>query len=221
MDGAAGLKELIGRAGIAPEAGDRLLGYLRLLEKWNARTNLTSRTDWEGLGPLFEEAVWAAGQYDGAPHRHLDIGSGAGFPALPMAALRPEVRLDLVEPRARRAVFLEVAVRELGLREARVHEARLGDYLEGEREARGWDRVSWKAVRIGPGEVEILAERAAPQAEFWLFHGRELPVEDQEGWRRRMRLSRTAEFPGRRGWRLSVFERQRNNDSRHNVSRET
>jgi 16S rRNA (guanine(527)-N(7))-methyltransferase RsmG len=206
MDSAAGLRELVGRAGIAAEAGDRLLRYLRLLEKWNARMNLTSRTDWEGLGPMFEEAVWAAGQYGAAAHRHLDIGSGAGFPALPMAALRPEMRLDLLEPRARRAVFLEIAARELGLREARVHEARLGDYLDGDLEARGWDRVSWKAVRIGAGDVEVLAERAVPHAEFWLFHGRQLPVEDEEAWRRRMRLSRTAEFPGKRGWCLSVFQ---------------
>src|SRR6185295_9811748 len=45
----------------------------------------------------------------------VDVGSGGGLPALPFAVLRPDVRLTLVEPRAKRVAFLRTAVRELGL----------------------------------------------------------------------------------------------------------
>ena len=63
----------------------RLLSeYLRLLRKWNSKINLTASSEWDALSPLFSEALWAAGLYPESERSHLDIGSGAGFPAIPM-----------------------------------------------------------------------------------------------------------------------------------------
>ncbi len=207
MDAAEGLERLIAGAGVDAAAGERLRVYLRLLLKWNARLNLTGRTDWEGLGPHFGEGVWAAALGRWEPALHLDIGSGAGFPALPMAALRPRGRFELVEARARRCVFLEVAARELGLTGVRVCQLRLSDYL-AENAAGGWDRVSWKGVRLGARDADGLLRRGAPGVEFWLFHGRELPVEEPEAWLRAVRLTRRVSFPGKAGWFLSIYRRQ-------------
>ncbi len=51
----------------------------------------------------------------------LDIGSGAGLPAIPMAIGRPELEFHLVERRRRRVAFLRLAVAELGLRNVHIH----------------------------------------------------------------------------------------------------
>ncbi len=208
MDAASGLDRLIARARVDAASGERLRTYLRLLEKWNGRINLTAGTDWQALGPLFEEAVWAAGLARGTPALHLDVGSGAGFPAVPMAALQPGVRFDLVEARTRRAVFLEVVAGALGLTAVRVCDRTLAEYLRIDAAARGWDRISWKGVRLARADVAGLLERAAPHGEFWLFHARELPVEDPEGWLRHTRLVRRAPFPGKAGWFVSIFTRK-------------
>lgn len=53
-----------------------------------------------------------------------DLGSGAGLPGIVLAVMRPDVTLVLIEPLLRRAIFLEHAVRELGLRTAVVRRAR-------------------------------------------------------------------------------------------------
>lgn len=141
----------------------------------------------------------------GTARSHLDVGSGAGFPGLLIACMRPELSMDLVEPRSKRVVFLEVAVRELGLKQVKVHEARLKDYLAGDCDASGWDRVSWKALRLSAENVEALVPRCSPDAQFWLFHAQELPVEDASAWLSRMALIRRATFPARQSWHLSMF----------------
>jgi 16S rRNA (guanine527-N7)-methyltransferase len=197
-----GLGRLLDRYGVGPKAAERLLLYLRLLEKWSSRVNLTASTKWESLAPLFEEAVWAARSHPGG--MHLDIGSGAGFPAIPISALHPGMQLDIVESRSRRCAFLETVARELGLEHVRVHEARLGAFLAGLEGPGPWGCVSWKAVRISARDAAALLGRA-PDARFWLFHGSVLPLEDPDAWERATRLCRRDAFRGGRSWFLSVY----------------
>ena len=102
-----------------PSPGDALLAqlsaYLDLLVKWNHRTNLTSIRDPEEIVRRhFGESLFVA--------RHLpecetllDLGSGAGFPGLPIQLVRPELRVTLAESQHKKASFLREAVRTLGL----------------------------------------------------------------------------------------------------------
>ncbi len=191
-------------------AWDSFLAYLRLLEKWNVRTNLTASTDWIALGWLFEEALWAAQFYPAGPTAHLDIGSGAGFPALLLRMLRPGMSLRLVEGRSRRAAFLETAVAELHLEGTDVFRGRIEDYLRQQR-APSFDIVSWKALKLGKGVFRALVAGSAPEARFWLFHGPELPLEDSAQAATCLRLLQREAFAGRPGSFLSIFR----------VSRET
>ena len=104
---------------LAPPADllPRLSAYLDLLLKWNARTNLTAiREPEEIVRRHFGESLFAA--------RHLgpeevdtllDLGSGAGFPGLPIALLRPDIRVTLAESQHKKASFLREAVRTLGV----------------------------------------------------------------------------------------------------------
>ena len=120
---------LAGRApvfGLSLDAGavSGLAAYLAELDRWRQTTNLTGRLSPEELADHALEALVASPLIaDG--ERVADIGSGAGFPGLPLAIGRPGVAITLVEPRARRAAFLRHSVRVLGLPNATVVEARI------------------------------------------------------------------------------------------------
>jgi len=95
---------------------DPLVIHLRLLARWNEAYNLTRITAWadildrhlrESLLPL----KWIARD---RPGRLLDVGSGNGFPALPILACRPWLRGVLLERSERKGLFLEAVVQECG-----------------------------------------------------------------------------------------------------------
>jgi 16S rRNA (guanine527-N7)-methyltransferase len=97
------------------EAIDGLLRYCDLLLTWSARINLTAASSVEvlideHLPDAFALASRLAG--DGAA---VDIGTGGGLPAIPLAVIRPALTLELCEPIAKKGAFLRTAVRELGL----------------------------------------------------------------------------------------------------------
>jgi len=112
---------------LAPDAIDRLLLHAELLERWNRVVRLVGEDrpeDWvrrHYLESVVAQRLWRPGTSDpsGEPSL-LDIGSGAGFPGLVLAALHPERPVTLVESRERKAAFLAEAARELGLPRVRV-----------------------------------------------------------------------------------------------------
>jgi 16S rRNA (guanine527-N7)-methyltransferase len=94
----------------------QLSAYLDLLLKWNARTNLTAiREPEEIVRRHFGESLFAARHLTADTPDLLDLGSGAGFPGLPIALLRPDIRVTLAESQHKKASFLREAVRTLGL----------------------------------------------------------------------------------------------------------
>jgi 16S rRNA (guanine527-N7)-methyltransferase len=181
-----------------------LLAYLALLEKWNPRVNLTATTKWDELGTFFAEAIWAAGFYPKGPVAHLDIGSGAGFPAIPMRVVLPEMRLCMVESRTKRAAFLETVTTGLRLEGTKVICNRVEEILRA-REAPPFNIVSWKGLRLSAEALELLLAASCPKTQFWVFHGQELPVEAPERAGRALNLMRREHFPGRPGWQLSIY----------------
>lgn len=100
--------------------------YLILLVKWQGAQRLVGSTDREWLVqnvvldsfsflPLIPQTTAAL----------VDIGSGAGIPGIPIAVVRPQLSVVLVEPKRKRASFLSTAARELGLANVRVVERRV------------------------------------------------------------------------------------------------
>lgn len=96
-----------------------MLAHWRLVQQWQERVNLTALVH-DAEAALFHYADSLAS----VPHLRegsvLDVGSGAGFPGIPVAIACPERRVVLLEPRRKRASFLEVAVARLGLRNVTV-----------------------------------------------------------------------------------------------------
>lgn len=94
--------------------------YIDLLMKWNAKLNLTAiRDPQEIVTRHFGESLFAARHLFQAGDSHesvIDIGSGAGFPGLPLKLWSSNLELTLIESNQRKATFLREVIRALGLK---------------------------------------------------------------------------------------------------------
>src|SRR5579872_370003 len=99
---------------LAPQQLTLLEEHYRLLLRWNQKINLTRITGLQdAVRYHYCESLYLAKRLPRGPLRIIDIGSGAGFPGIPLAIYRPECNVDLVESHQRKAVFLREAARRL------------------------------------------------------------------------------------------------------------
>src|SRR5712692_4417942 len=95
--------------------------YIEILLHWNEKINLTAiRDPLEILYRHFCESMYAVDAVPVGNCRLADVGSGAGFPGIPMKILRPELDLCLIESNVKKATFLAEVTRELRLSEVKV-----------------------------------------------------------------------------------------------------
>jgi 16S rRNA (guanine527-N7)-methyltransferase len=95
--------------------------YMRILQHWNEKLNLTAiRDPLEILYRHFCESMFAVDSVPVQFGRLADIGTGAGFPGIPLKIMRPEIELFLVESNIKKGTFLAEVVRDLELTNARV-----------------------------------------------------------------------------------------------------
>jgi 16S rRNA (guanine527-N7)-methyltransferase len=144
-------------AGLPANAIDRFHSYLDLLLRWNLRLNLTAVRDPERIiRRHFVECAFAAQQLPGDIRSLLDYGSGAGFPGVPIAICRSEIRVTLAEAQGKKASFLREVSRVLGVA-AEVYDGR----VEAMAEARRFDAVTLRAVEKMNLAIPLAAKRAA------------------------------------------------------------
>jgi 16S rRNA (guanine527-N7)-methyltransferase len=95
--------------------------YIKILLQWNEKINLTAiRDPLEILNRHFCESMYAAVAVPVENGRLADVGSGAGFPGIPLKIIRPDLQVFLIESNIKKATFLAEVIRELGLTDARV-----------------------------------------------------------------------------------------------------
>jgi 16S rRNA (guanine527-N7)-methyltransferase len=106
--------------------------YGELLLRWNQTMNLISRKDEERIVPRhFLESIGFAVAFHFPPDvRVIDLGSGAGFPGIPIRLIRPDLKLFLIESKSKKARFLETVVRDLSLSGVEVICARVENIRE-------------------------------------------------------------------------------------------
>lgn len=137
-----------------------LITYERELLDWNQKFNLTAIRDVESirtkhfLDSFSCVLAWGANP----PHRLIDIGTGAGFPGLPVKILYPAMKLTLVESVGKKAMFCEHIVRLLGLDGVQVMQARAEQVgcLPEHREQHDW------AVARAVAHMNVLSEYLLP-----------------------------------------------------------
>lgn len=160
------------RMGVDP--GERSLAlfevYLNELCRWNARMNL--------VGPASRDRVVRELILDSLvafpllPERGrlLDVGSGAGFPAIPLKICGPDMEFFLVEPIQKRVNFLKQVIRITGLAGISVTTGRI-EAGAGRLDPAGYDVVTARAVAPLRRTVRLCGGHVAPGGALFTFHG--------------------------------------------------
>ena len=165
------------RAGatLAPDLAAGLEAYFRLLETWNRKINLTglnlTEAAPETLDRLLIEPLVAARHIPASASRMLDVGSGGGSPAIPIALAVPSIRLLMVESKTRKSVFLREAIRAVGLRDADVAASRFEELLARPELHEAHDVVTIRAVRVETRVLSNLQAFLKPRGLLLLFRG--------------------------------------------------
>ena len=196
-----------GLARISPEplkdrTVDALLAHYRELSAWNQRLSLIGpgtlgeileRHYGESLAalPLIPEDAWQG----------LDIGSGAGFPGLVLAAARPAMEMTLVEARERKWAFLSAAARKASL-PCRCLNVRVEVPLPAGLPA-SLDLVTARALKLESDVLGALAERLEPEGRVLLWVGEDDPTLPPN-----LARGRSVRIPGSRSRRILELRSQ-------------
>lgn len=131
---------------LSEKAAGQLFVYYTELEKWNQKVNLVSRqqADWVRVHFLDSLVPLGMGLVEGS-ERTVDLGSGAGFPGVPLKAASPGLAMDLAEAVGKKCAWLNHLLRTLELTNARVLGGRFEELLE-EGRARQYDLVVSRAA---------------------------------------------------------------------------
>lgn len=161
---------------LPPAACDHISTYIDLLRRWNARVNLTAiRNEEEIVTRHFGESLYAA--------RHLfplcpsvspvvkafevaDVGSGAGFPGLPIKLWAPEISLTLIESNHKKATFLKEVARALTLTDINIQTTRAESVAPG-----SFDVVTLRAVERFETILPVAANLVSPNGRLALLIG--------------------------------------------------
>ncbi len=114
---------------ISRQASDRLTIYFNELKKWSGKINLIAKSadDEQIVENHFLDSLTILPHLNEIGTHLLDIGTGAGFPALVCKAACPDLAVTLVEPRSKRVSFLGHVVRTLGLEKVTIRCCRVED----------------------------------------------------------------------------------------------
>jgi 16S rRNA (guanine527-N7)-methyltransferase len=139
-----------------------LITYEKELIEWNQKFNLTAIRDSESIRTKhFLDSFSCVLAWKAAPPEHLiDVGTGAGFPGIPLKILYPNLRLTLVESVGKKAVFCQHIVRVLGLEHANVIQARAEALGQTAQHREKYDWVVARAV----ANLNVLSEYLIPLA---------------------------------------------------------
>jgi 16S rRNA (guanine527-N7)-methyltransferase len=150
---------------------DQIRVYTDLLLRWNRRISLTTITDpLEILRFHFGESLLAIASVPIRHGRLADVGSGAGFPAIPIRMVCKDVSLTLIESNRKKAAFLAEVARELDLSGVHIHAERMEDVDDRDL---GFDFVSARAVAIDDIFLQWANNHLKPAGVIALWLGRD------------------------------------------------
>ena len=162
----------------------QLRGYLDLLLRWNQKINLTSVHKADDIVTRhFGESLFLADSVvrteaiateqaaspGPAPRDFVDIGSGAGFPGIPLKIYAPHLRGTLVESHSKKATFLKEVVRTLNLKDIEIFSGRAQELAQPG--ARRFSLVTLRAVERFENVLPVAARLVAQQGRLALLIG--------------------------------------------------
>lgn len=133
--------------------------YNAELRRWNEQINLTAITEPDAIDLRhFLDSLSVALVWGDAPRSLIDIGTGAGFPGLPLKILRPTLELTLVESVAKKTNFLHHMINALGLPEVNILPLRAEEVGRNKQHRERYDVAVARAV----ADLRVLAEYCLP-----------------------------------------------------------
>ena len=150
------LREGAEQIGIKNIRIDLFLSYVDLLRKWGKRINLSSvLADREIIIKHLIDSLTVA-EFMPPGSRVIDIGTGAGFPGIPLSIYDPSLNVTLLESVGKKIAFLKDAKRSLGLNDIDIHHGRAEEINRGMRG--GFDRVTFRAL----GSIDTVVALGTP-----------------------------------------------------------
>src|ERR1700761_1651286 len=167
-----GPEEFAARTGVSRETLARLKAYADLLTDWNARHNLVARST---LPDLWHRHLWDSAQLvpqiPAGARTLADLGSGAGFPGLVLALLRPELTVTLHEATTKKCAFLQAAADRIGLK-VTIRNSRLEDLP-----AQAFDVVTARALAPLPQLLQYAYPFTGPNSVCLFLKGQNVGAE--------------------------------------------
>ena len=156
------MKEAANEAGLelAEVQYEQFIKYMRLLQEWNEKINLTAITeDEEVIKKHFIDCIKAF-KSDAIRNAKniIDVGTGAGFPGLPIAIMNPNVEVTLLDSLNKRINYLNIVVRELGLKNVTTIHSRAEDGARKPELREQFDVATSRAV----ANMAVLSEFCMP-----------------------------------------------------------
>lgn len=162
------LAPFLGEEKLAESQLEQISSYIDLLLKWNARMNLTAVRDPEQIVERhFGESLFAARNLVARPSTIsvADVGSGAGFPGIPLKIYAPDLGSTLIESHGKKATFLREVCRSLKLANINVFSGRAEHWEQNA------DLVTLRAVEKFDQVLGVAATLVAPQGRLALLIG--------------------------------------------------
>jgi 16S rRNA (guanine527-N7)-methyltransferase len=191
---------------LSPAAAAALHAHARLVLERNAHLHLTSIVEppeflERHLGESFEGAALVS---PGTRGVLLDLGSGNGYPGIPIAVLRPELTPVLAESSAKKAAFLRDALGVAGIAQGSVLESR----VQRASDVEGLDRLAVIVCRAAGGWERVVpkvAGRLAPGGKILIWAGADLErVLERTTWSR-FELETLRALPGRSNTKIALL----------------
>lgn len=165
-------QEFAAKAGVSRETLARLKAYADALTDWNARHNLVAKST---LPDLWSRHFWDSAQLapliPAAARSLADLGSGAGFPGLVLAAMRPDLAVTLHEATTKKCAFLQFAAERMGIA-VTVQNARLEDLPPSR-----FDVITARALAPLPQLLGYAQNFAGPNSVCLFLKGQNVGVE--------------------------------------------
>jgi 16S rRNA (guanine527-N7)-methyltransferase len=151
--------QFAGKAGIAlTERRAQLLSrHIQLMIEWNLRLNLTRITGREEIivKHLLDSILPA--KFLPSSGCALDVGTGAGFPGIPLKIVYPDLQMVLLDSSRKKVSFLTAVAATLGLKGIRVLHGRWQDFSKVEEHANTFELITMRALKLEPEHITFLA----------------------------------------------------------------
>ncbi len=169
---ASSVQQLCDALDLSDGSGAKLEQLLDELERWNRKINLTAIRDRDEMVTAhLADSLVAEPLIEGSSV--LDVGTGPGFPGLPLAIARPDLSFTLLDSNNKKIQFVQHAAGVLGLDNVEAVWARTEDYAPGRR----FDSVTARALATVPRLLELAGKHVGEDGVFVALKGREFAEE--------------------------------------------